>query len=143
MTSEDFVDEYLSYDHFVFAMDTVTGAGLLLDVSATDLEDYSKISETEISKLGVKLAEWLEEIGEEVVSNEILDLNMPYCKAMTRSEEMTYYYYETVVDKKRITYMFIIDTDEWDPSYEIIYDEIVGKTEPYTIDISLDNKEPE
>lgn len=125
LTSKEFVDEYLAYDHFAFALDTLTGTGMYFDVSETDLEDYSRISEAEISDLGVEMAEWLEDVGEEVLSNETVELKVPYCKVTTRSEEMTYYYYETVVAKNRITFMFMIGTDEWDPSYEKKYDEIV------------------
>ena len=42
--------------------------------------------------------------------------------------ELTYYYYETVNNGKYFLFMFMIGNDEWDPSYEKIYDEIVEKT---------------
>ena len=108
-----------------FAIDTMTGSALILEVSATDLNDYSEISKTEIEYLETEFAGWLDEIGEEIISSDIVELNIPYCKLMTRNNDQTYCYYETVINKELITFMFIIETDEWDPSYEQIYNDII------------------
>lgn len=127
ISPSEFIDEYLFNNRYAFAIDTMTGSALIIEVSETDMEDYSEITKTEIEYYRAGLTDWLEDIGEEIISSNIAEFNIPYCTAMTRNDDQTYYYYETVINEKLITFMFIIDTDEWDPSYVQIYNDIVEK----------------
>ena len=125
MTADEFIEEYLSYNCYVYAFDYATFSDMYLFVNATDESDYSEISEAELLKALANMAVWLEDMGEEILLTETVEWETPYCKAITITDELIYYYYETVVNKELVTFMFMIGTDDWDLSYEQIYDRII------------------
>ena len=125
MTPKEFINEYLTDDCYVFAFDTVTGTFLFLNISSTNQKDYSAISEGMLKKLNDEMKEWLISLGDQIVTSKIVKLMRPYCKALAKDKEFTRCYYETVNGGEMFQFMFAIGADEWDPSYEKIYDEIV------------------
>lgn len=125
MTPEEFIGSFLSYDHYAFALDPNSGAGLFFDFFETDLKDYSAIGPNGIKNIGADTISWLVESGDKIISSEVVDLNLPYFKVISKSNDSINYYYETANKGKYFMFWFTIDPNDWDSSYEQIYDGIV------------------
>lgn len=134
MTSKEFVNEFLMYDHYAFAVDSVSS--MFFDVIESTLNDYSKTSKVILERQSDNLTEWIKGMGEQIVSSEIAELRRPYCKVRSKGEGSVYFYYETVKGKKTFLFIFIIDADKWDPAYEKVYDEIVKESALNDIDVT-------
>ena len=128
MTPEEFIDTYLSYDHYAFAWDPESDIGLLFDYFETDLPDYSEISSDDIIAVGAETVSWIENAGETVASDEVIILNVPYFKVVSKDDRFIHVCYGTVNKGEFYSLEFIIDPEDWNSSYEQTCDEIVERS---------------
>ena len=125
MTAEEFIRDFLSNDYHAFALDPESGTMLFFEYFETDLKDYSEIGTEGIRNVGANTISWLEESGDRIISSEVIDLNLPYFKVISENDGIINYYYETVNNGKYCMLWFMIDHNDWDQSYDQVYDEIV------------------
>lgn len=125
MTAEDFISTFLSYGHYAFAVDPDSSIGMLFDCFETDLEDYSIKSHDYITEAGKDTVLWIQEEGDSIIASKVVQLNLPYFKIISKSDDFINCYYETVNNGEYFSLCFMIEPAEWGSSSEQICDEIV------------------
>ncbi len=125
-TAEEFKEQYLYENIYICAYEPDTRTMLTLDVFDNDLDDFTALSDPEITAAGEERFEG--KIGEEdtFISKGIVKYGRPYYKlVLQQSNGLRMYQYDTVMDGKRYLFSFLLKGEYDDGTVEGSYDSVM------------------
>ena len=127
VTAEEFKEQHLYNDTFMFAYDVDTKTFMTLDVEKANTSDYSGMNDTEIKAAGAKEYDWWESEGNKFLSKSVVKHNgISYYKLISeQSNGLTRYYYDTVQNGKRYVFTFLLTSEDNNSTIEKLYDSII------------------
>ena len=96
LSAKQYIDQYLSGDDYLNVYDTSTGIYLTLSVKEPNCDDYSNLSDDEITSL----YSWLALYEDRLVSCRLLKFNKPYFEYVVKDEKR-FFTYDTVFNGKK------------------------------------------
>ena len=125
-TAAEFISSYLSDNVYLVAFDVSSASMLTLDVEPSDAGDYMNLGEDKIREASEELSSWMKENGYTILSEDVVRLNRPYYRLITRDSEYTVFNYVTVLGGKKYLFYFMNENEDY-AAWGTFYGEIVRK----------------
>ena len=122
LTAKEFVDKYCSEDDYMIVFEAGTGIYLNLNVSVSDCDDYSMLSDDEIQSL----YSWIGFLGDKLVSYGLVRFNKIYFKYVVNDNGISYHY-DTVANGKKYEFLFLGGNSVDQGVLEKLYDNIIQR----------------